>query len=131
MVNQETWDAIVDVFEGDPAPPNSGDTTRPAVPPPAHGPAGEPVVYLTFDDGPHPTWTPAVLEVLGRHEVRATFFILGVNASNFPGIVGAVVDAGHQPENHTYDHPSLDQLDHDAFVAEVTAADRANRRCRW
>lgn len=125
VVDRETWEAIVDVFEGDPAPPTSEDTTHPAVPPPAHGPAGESVVYLTFDDGPHPTWTPRVLEVLARYEVKATFFILGVNASNFPGVVATVVDAGHQPENHTYDHASLDQLDHDAFIEEVSAADQA------
>lgn len=62
---------------------------------------------LTFDDGPNPAATPALLEVLDRHAVRATFFTMGSYARQRPELVRQVVGAGHLLGNHTMTHPRL------------------------
>ena len=62
------------------------------------------VVALTFDDGPDPTWTPRVLAVLRQEQVPATFFVIGSNAEDHPGLLQAEVAAGHVIGNHTYSH---------------------------
>jgi len=68
-------------------------------------PAGnEPTVYVTFDDGPHPTATPFVLEQLEKYNAQATFFCVGNNVSLYPHIYEQVLKAGHAVGNHTYDH---------------------------
>lgn len=64
----------------------------------------EKTVALTFDDGPHPTGTPAVLEVLARHEVRASFFVLGVAACAHPHIVQRANAEGHAICYHGWEH---------------------------
>src|SRR5215216_5903632 len=53
------------------------------------------VVYLTFDDGPTPTWTPRVLDLLARYRARATFFVVGRSAATRPGLVRRAYAAGH------------------------------------
>lgn len=62
---------------------------------------------LTFDDGPHPRWTPQLLEVLDRHQVKATFFMIGRYAARQPDVTRAVAAAGHAIGNHTFTHPNL------------------------
>jgi peptidoglycan/xylan/chitin deacetylase (PgdA/CDA1 family) len=62
---------------------------------------------LTFDDGPHPRWTPMLLEVLARYEVRATFFLMGRYAEGQRGLVRQMQEAGHVVGNHTWTHPNL------------------------
>jgi peptidoglycan/xylan/chitin deacetylase (PgdA/CDA1 family) len=69
-----------------------------------HGPRGRPALALTFDDGPS-EGTPALLEVLTRHGVSATFFQCGANVERLPCIARATADAGHEIGNHTYSHP--------------------------
>jgi peptidoglycan-N-acetylglucosamine deacetylase len=61
-------------------------------------------VYLTFDDGPDPQWTPRVLEVLAAHGAVATFFMVGQRALAEPGLARAVVAAGHALGNHSFSH---------------------------
>jgi Polysaccharide deacetylase len=61
---------------------------------------------LTFDDGPSES-TPRLLELLGRHSIRATFFMCGQNMRRCPAIARAVVAQGHEIGNHTDSHPSL------------------------
>jgi chitooligosaccharide deacetylase len=63
-------------------------------------------VALTFDDGPDPTTTPMVLDVLERHRVRATFFCLGGSASSHPDLVRAIAARGHELASHGWDHRS-------------------------
>ena len=67
----------------------------------------EKVVALTFDDGPTPANTPAVLEVLARHDVKATFFMVGRNIAAHRDLAARVLAAGHQLANHSYSHVRL------------------------
>lgn len=64
----------------------------------------EKVIALTFDDGPHSKYTPAVLDVLADYEAKATFFVLGAHAEKFPDILYREFSEGHEIGNHTYDH---------------------------
>ena len=62
---------------------------------------------ITFDDGPNPRITPKLLDLLDRHNVRATFFLIGKFARECPGIVRETAARGHVLANHTYSHPNL------------------------
>jgi peptidoglycan/xylan/chitin deacetylase (PgdA/CDA1 family) len=62
---------------------------------------------LTFDDGPNPAWTPRLLDLLGEHDVKATFFLVGKFAEAEPGLVRRVVAEGHLIGNHSWNHPNL------------------------
>jgi peptidoglycan/xylan/chitin deacetylase (PgdA/CDA1 family) len=76
-------------------------------------------VTLTFDDGPDPVWTNAVLDVLRRHDVRATFFCTGGNASAHPKELERIHRDGHLIGNHTWSHPFLDELSVDELRRQV------------
>jgi peptidoglycan/xylan/chitin deacetylase (PgdA/CDA1 family) len=65
---------------------------------------------LTFDDGPNPTATPQLLDVLARHKARATFFLIGAHALKEPAMVREIAAAGHAIGNHTMTHPWLPRL---------------------
>ena len=67
----------------------------------------EAVVALTFDDGPHPEFTPRLLEILEKHHARATFFLVGESAKKYPELVKRIAKAGHSIGNHSWDHPSF------------------------
>lgn len=71
-----------------------------------HGPRSRPAIALTFDDGPSES-TPALLDLLARHAVRATFFMCGVNVARLPQVARAAAEAGHEIGNHSYSHPFL------------------------
>jgi len=79
-------------------------------------------VALTFDDGPDPRFTPAVLRILREHRARATFFVVGEEAGRWPGLIREELAGGNEVENHTYSHPELYRLS----LAEV---DREIARC--
>jgi peptidoglycan/xylan/chitin deacetylase (PgdA/CDA1 family) len=64
-------------------------------------------IALTFDDGPNATWTPRLLDVLAKHDVRATFFLLGGRAASQTALVRRMAAAGHTIGNHTWSHPNL------------------------
>lgn len=61
-------------------------------------------VAITIDDGPDPTWTPQVLDVLKTYGVKATFCMIGTNAQKYPGLVRDVVAGGHRLCDHSVDH---------------------------
>jgi len=82
------------------------------------GPRGARGVVLTFDDGPHPTWTPRVLETLARHGAKATFFLVGRKAARHPEVVKAIVDAGHAVGLHSWGHDRLLALRREKAVRE-------------
>lgn len=62
-------------------------------------------VWLTIDDGPDPADTPRILELLAQHGARATFFVIGKHAAAHPGLVRAIIEAGHEVAHHTQTHP--------------------------
>lgn len=66
--------------------------------------AGHPVVYLTFDDGPHPEITPWVLQQLEAYNAQATFFCVGDNVRKYPETYKSILKNGHRTGNHTYHH---------------------------
>lgn len=67
-------------------------------------PTDQKVLYLTFDDGPHPTATPFVLDELAKFNAKATFFCIGKNVVAYPAIYKRIIDEGHQVGNHTFNH---------------------------
>jgi peptidoglycan/xylan/chitin deacetylase (PgdA/CDA1 family) len=70
----------------------------------AHGGLREPLVALTFDDGPS-RYTPRILDILDKYNVKATFFAIGKNVERYPDIARRIVSEGHVIGNHTYSHP--------------------------
>ncbi len=70
-------------------------------------PQGQKILALSYDDGPNDPWTMKLLEVLDKHEVHATFFMLGRYVRQHPEIARAVSEAGHAIGNHSYTHPNL------------------------
>jgi peptidoglycan/xylan/chitin deacetylase (PgdA/CDA1 family) len=81
------------------------------------------VLYLTFDDGPHPSHTPALLDLLAQHGARASFFAIGNQAEEHPHLVRRIVDEGHLLGNHSHTHPQFDVLAFPQQVDEVARAD--------
>lgn len=86
-----------------------------------------PVVGLGIDDGPDPTWTPRILEVLARHDAHATFFVVGRAARQHPDLVARVADAGHEVAFHTFDHRDIDGQAEDEIVRDLDATAAAIR----
>jgi len=70
----------------------------------------EPIAALTFDDGPHPEYTPRLLALLERHHVRATFFLVGEAALQHSQLVGEIAARGHVIGNHSWSHPSFTMI---------------------
>lgn len=64
---------------------------------------------LTFDDGPHPIYTPAILEILEEYSAKATFFAIGRHLQQHPQVAQMVVAQGHELANHTFSHPDLNR----------------------
>ena len=76
-------------------------------------------VWLTFDDGPHPIYTSKILDILGRRNIPATFFMIGERMEQFPHITRRVVEEGHGIGNHSYTHARLTTLDRSAVLSEL------------
>ncbi|HID96998.1 MAG TPA: polysaccharide deacetylase family protein [Thermodesulfobacteriaceae bacterium] len=70
----------------------------------------EAVAALTFDDGPHPIYTPQLLDILDRHKAKATFFMVGKAAGNHRNIVKMASRAGHAIGNHSWGHHNLKRI---------------------
>ncbi len=82
-------------------------------------------IALTFDDGPHPRYTPQILEILAEYNVKATFFVVGINAKNYPDTMEAVIKNGHEIGNHTYTHPHVSCLNSYTLHNEVEKCESA------
>jgi peptidoglycan/xylan/chitin deacetylase (PgdA/CDA1 family) len=76
-------------------------------------------IALTFDDGPNPPDTTALLDLLAREGVRAVFFLVGRHVEEHPEVVRHVVDEGHVLGNHSFDHDDLEDWEPDAVRADL------------
>lgn len=78
-------------------------------------------VALTFDDGPDPDWTPQILDILKEQGVKASFFVVGVQAESYPDLVRRMLDEGHEVGVHTYFHPDISTISSNRLVLEMNA----------
>jgi len=81
-------------------------------------------VVLSFDDGPDPEWTPKILDILKEKGVKASFFMIGMQMENNPGLVRRVLDDGHEIGVHTYTHPNLALASDERIRLELNATQR-------
>jgi peptidoglycan-N-acetylglucosamine deacetylase len=84
-------------------------------------------VYLTFDDGPHPRYTPQVLDIVSRYRVRGTFFQVGQNVATYPALTRRAHLAGNGVQNHTWSHPDLRTVSAATFNSQVLRTDTVIR----
>lgn len=80
--------------------------------------------YLTFDDGPTPEVTPWVLDVLKKHNIKATFFCVGANVEKYPELYTRVLNEGHSVGNHTYSHKSAWEHGFTAWFKDFEKAEK-------
>ena len=81
-------------------------------------------VAITFDDGPDPTWTPKILDVLKRENATATFFLIGIEAKNFGGVTSRLYREGHEIGNHTFTHPDISNISHSYMKLELNLTEQ-------
>jgi peptidoglycan-N-acetylglucosamine deacetylase len=91
----------------------------------------EKVVALTYDDGPRPPTTQGVLDVLLKHQVYATFFLIGENAEKNRDLVKKIYTAGHELGNHTYSHPVLIWRSPSFVREQIEKTDKIIRECGY
>src|SRR5262249_40033575 len=76
---------------------------------------------LTFDDGPDPDWTPKILDALKQANAPGTFFVIGLNAEQYPGLIKREIEEGHEIGNHTFTHPNIANISDTQFGLELSA----------
>ena len=76
-------------------------------------------IALTFDDGPHPIYTPRILDILDKYNIKATCFIIGINAKNYQDTLKEIVKRGHEIGNHSFSHTILKDKSASKIIAEV------------
>ncbi len=79
---------------------------------------------LTFDDGPDPKWTPRVLDILKRENVKAAFFVIGEQAENNVGLLRRYISEGHEIGNHTFTHPDISEISSRQLELELNLTER-------
>ena len=85
-------------------------------------PTTEKIIYLTFDDGPHPEATGFVLDELNKYGAKATFFCIGKNVAAHPGMYNRIVGEGHAVGNHTWHHLNGWNTGDDEYITDVRNA---------
>ena len=81
-------------------------------------------VALSFDDGPDPTWTPRILDVLKRYNVKGTFLMIGEIAQDNVGLMQRVYREGHEIGNHTFTHPDISEISQASLDLQLTLTER-------
>jgi cellulose synthase/poly-beta-1,6-N-acetylglucosamine synthase-like glycosyltransferase/peptidoglycan/xylan/chitin deacetylase (PgdA/CDA1 family)/spore germination protein YaaH len=79
---------------------------------------------LTFDDGPDPTWTPKILDILKQKHVHATFMVIGEEGLKYPGLLKRYYREGHEIGNHTFTHPDISQISRHQLNLELNGTER-------
>jgi peptidoglycan/xylan/chitin deacetylase (PgdA/CDA1 family) len=87
-------------------------------------PGKEKILYLTFDDGPHPVVTPFVLETLKQYNAKATFFCIGKNVAAHPDIYSNILNEGHRVGNHTFNHLNGWKVTDELYLKNIFEAGR-------
>lgn len=82
-------------------------------------------IALSFDDGPHPYYTPLILDILAEYNIRATFFMVGENVNYYPSAAEAVIAAGHEIGNHTFSHCKFNRMSEHEMREEISACEDA------
>lgn len=85
-------------------------------------------ISLTFDDGPSPSTTPKILDILKAHNAKGTFFILGSKIKGNEELIQRILNEGHQIGNHSYSHPNFHQLSVNQATTEIENTDRLLRK---
>jgi peptidoglycan-N-acetylglucosamine deacetylase len=85
-------------------------------------PSKENALFLTFDDGPHPTITPFVLDQLKKYNAKATFFCIGENVTRYPDIFQRIIDEGHAVGNHTHRHMNGWKTKNAPYIDDINKA---------
>ncbi len=83
------------------------------------------VLYLSFDDGPHPEATPFVLEQLANFNAKASFFCIGKNVQLYPDIYNEIIAAGHVVGNHTQNHMNGWKNTTDHYITDIQEATKS------
>ena len=81
-------------------------------------------VALSFDDGPDPTWTPKILDILKKKNVKGTFLMIGSEAQENVGLMQRVAREGHEIGNHTYTHPDISEISQRQLQLELNLTER-------
>jgi peptidoglycan/xylan/chitin deacetylase (PgdA/CDA1 family) len=79
-------------------------------------------LYITFDDGPHPTITPLVLDELKKYNAKATFFCIGKNVDSYHDVYQRIIDEGHAVGNHTHNHLNGWRSDDEVYLNDIWEA---------
>ncbi|MEO8772329.1 MAG: polysaccharide deacetylase family protein [Ferruginibacter sp.] len=79
-------------------------------------------IYLSFDDGPHPTITPIVLDELKKYHAKASFFCIGKNVVAYPEIYKRIIDEGHTVGNHSHNHLNGWKTKDDIYLNDIATA---------
>ena len=82
----------------------------------------DPVIYLSFDDGPHPVATPFVLDLLKQFNAKATFFCIGKNVALYPAVYKRILTEGHRTGNHTFNHINGWKHTDEEYIKDVAEA---------
>lgn len=85
-------------------------------------PTSEKILYLSFDDGPHPTVTPFVLDTLQQYQAKATFFCIGKNVAEQHAVYKRILDEGHAVGNHTHNHYNGWKTDDKVYIDNILEA---------
>jgi cellulose synthase/poly-beta-1,6-N-acetylglucosamine synthase-like glycosyltransferase/spore germination protein YaaH/peptidoglycan/xylan/chitin deacetylase (PgdA/CDA1 family) len=108
LISEENYDNLPSSFMAKKFGWNGSDTTR-----------NRKKLVLTFDDGPDPTWTPKILDVLSEKHVPASFFIVGMNGENNIPLLKRIYREGHEIGDHTFTHPNIAEVSHRRAVIEM------------
>ncbi|MBE6554746.1 MAG: polysaccharide deacetylase family protein [Ruminococcaceae bacterium] len=85
-------------------------------------------IALTFDDGPHPRYTPQILDILNEFGVEATFFVVGTNAETYPELIEREQREGHEIGNHTYNHYHTAKMSAATLIEDILACSNTLER---